>query len=195
MRDLIRMVVVLTAICAGSALVLSYTNQATQTQREYQITKYVRGPSVIAVLGEYDNDPLKDVVKIDMGKDDKGRSIEKTIFVAKKDGKPVSMAYETSSDKGYHGTINIMVGVDTEGKIEGVAITTHSETPGKGDLIEKPDFRDQFIGLQVSQDAQLSGAGGKIDGITGATISSKAVSEAVVKALELFPRVKKEVMQ
>lgn len=195
MRDLIRMVVVLTAICAGSALVLSYTNQATKTQREYQITKYVRGPSVIAVLGDYDNDPLKDVVRIDMGKDNKGRPVEKNVFVAKKDGKLVGMAYDSSSDKGYNGTINIMIGVDTEGKLIGLAVMTHSETPGKGSLVEEPDFRDQFKGLQVPQDVKLSGAGGKIDGISGATVSSKAVAEAVAKALELFPKVMKEVIQ
>ncbi|MBN1278009.1 MAG: RnfABCDGE type electron transport complex subunit G [Deltaproteobacteria bacterium] len=194
MRDLIRMVVVLTAICAGSALVLSYTNQATKNQREYQITKYVRGPSVIAVLGDFDNDPLKDVVKIDMGKDDKGRIVEKDIFVAKRDNKPVSMAYESVSDKGYSGLINVMVGLDTEGKVIGVAVMTHSETPGKGSLVEEQDFRDQFKGLQVPQDVKLSGAGGKIDAISGATVSSRAVAEAVAKALELFPRVIKEVM-
>ena len=94
MRDLIKMVLVLTAICGVSALVLSYANKATRAQREYQLLKYVKGPSVLAVLKGYDNDPIKDAVVMEVGKNEKGDPVKKTIFPAKKGSKVIAVAYD-----------------------------------------------------------------------------------------------------
>ncbi len=192
MRDLIKMVVVLTAICGVSGLVLSYTNQATKAPREYQLLKYVKGPSIKAVLGGYDNDPIKDKIVLNMGKDKKGKPILKNIFPARKGGKLVGLAYGSAAT-GYHGPIDVMVGFDPKGKISGISIMTHSETPGLGARIVEPAFTKQFKGLTLSGDLNLTAKGGKIDSVSGATHSSEGTVEAVRKALELFPTVKKEV--
>ncbi|RLB44144.1 MAG: electron transporter RnfG [Deltaproteobacteria bacterium] len=190
MRELFRMVFVLTAICAGSALVLAYANKATKPAREYQLLKYVQGPSVKKVLKGYDNDPIRDVIEISIGKDEKGHSIK--IFPAKKDGKIIGIAY-SSSAQGYHGQIEVMVGIDMNGTITGISIMRHSETPGLGARVVEPAFTNQFAGLKLSGQLNLSTRGGKIDGVSGATFSSQGVVSAVRKALELFPKVKKEV--
>ncbi|MBW1731909.1 MAG: RnfABCDGE type electron transport complex subunit G [Deltaproteobacteria bacterium] len=192
MRELFRMVFVLTAICAISALVLAYANKATRAAREYQLLKYVEEPSIREVLKGYDNDPIKDRVEMFIGRDNKGKPIRETIFPAKKNGKLIGMAYSTEGH-GYHGTIEVMVGVDMNGTITGISIMQHSETPGLGARVVEPKFRDQFKGLKLSGDLNLSTEGGKIDGVSGATYSSKGVVSAVRKALELFPRAKKEV--
>jgi electron transport complex protein RnfG len=186
------MVVVLTAICSCSALVLSYANQATKGAREYQLLKYVKEPSIKAVLSGYDNDPVVDRFAVELGKDEKGKPIAKNVFPAKKDGKVIAFAYD-SSGSGYNGPIAVMVGLDMAGKIAGIAVMTHSETPGLGARVVEPEFTKQFKGMTLTNDLNVSSAGGKIDGVSGATYSSKGVVEAVRKALELLPTVDKEV--
>lgn len=183
------MVVVLTVICAGSGLVLSYVKQATEEPREYQLLKYVKGPSIKAVLPEYDNDPIKEAITMDMGKDEKGQSVKKKIFPAKQAGKLIGIAYEAKST-GYHGDIELMVGMDPEGKLTGISIIKHTETPGLGARIIEPKFTDQFKGL--SGELKLTSQGGKVDAVSGATISSKGAINAVNEAIKFFPTAIKE---
>lgn len=192
MRDLIRMVVVLTVICACSALVLAYANKDTKAPREYQLLKYVEAPSIKAVLTNYDNDPIKDRVVLKIGKDKKGRPLNKNIFLAKKGGAIVGLAYDAAG-MGHEGPIDVMVGVDTKGTVTGISIMTNSETPGLGSRVAEPAFTKQFKGMTLSDNLTLSAKGGKIDAVSGATVSSKGVVKAVRKALEMFPKVKKEV--
>jgi electron transport complex protein RnfG len=187
------MVVVLTVICGCSALILSYANTATKEQREYQLLKYVQEPSIKAVLSGYDNDPVKDRIVIELGKDEKGQPIEKNIFPAKQGGEVVGLAYASAAN-GYHGLIGVMVGVDLEGKITGIGIMSHSETPGLGARVVEAGFTDQFKGLELLPGLKLSAEGGQIDAISGATLSSKGVVAAVRQVLEMLPEVKKEVM-
>ena len=192
MRDLFRMVFVLTVICAASGLVLSFTNQGTKAQREYQLLKYVQEPSIKAVLAGYDNDPIKDRLVMELGKDAKGRAIKKNIFPARKSGELIALAYDSSAT-GYHGNVDVMVGVDLSGQLTGVSVMTHTETPGLGARVVEPEFTGQYAGLSLSPELNVSQDGGQIAGISGATISSRAVTSAVRSALELLPRVKEEV--
>jgi electron transport complex protein RnfG len=192
LRDLIKMVVVLTAICSASALVLSYANQATKGQREYQLLKYVKEPSIKAVLSGYDNDPIKDRVTMELGKDDKGKPVQKNIFPAKSGGQVIALAYDSVAT-GYNGPVEVMVGIDNEGKLTGVSVMTHSETPGLGARVVEAEFQDQFRGLEISDSLNVGADGGQIDAVTGATTSSRAVVKAVRSALELFQKVKEEV--
>jgi len=92
--------------------------------------------------------------------------------------------------KGYGGLIEILVGFENETTIKGVTIVSHLESPGLGARITESSFRDQFAGLNID-DVVLKRDGGQIDAITGATISSGAVVDAIratvmekVKSLE-----------
>jgi Na+-translocating ferredoxin:NAD+ oxidoreductase subunit G len=194
LRELARMVIVLTVISACSALVLSYANQSTKPQREYQLLKYVQEPSIQAVLSglQYTNDPIMDRVVLEMGTNDKGNPITKTIFPAKKEGTLLAVAYDSTAT-GYNESVDIMVGVNMEGALTGVSVMTHSETPGLGARIQEAAFTNKFKNLELSPSLQLSAQGGRIDAISGATVSSRAVVTAVRDALEFFTKVKKEV--
>ncbi len=194
MRELLKMIIVLTVICGCSGLVLSFTNQATLEQRENQLLTYVQGPSIQSALAgrDYDNDPIQDRLSVDLGKDDKGDPVTMTVFPARKDGQMVGLAY-ASSGMGYGGEIGVMVAFDKDGKLSGIGIMTHSETPGLGARIQEPGFTEQFRGLDTKEGVRLSQDGGRINGISGASLSSKGVASAVDKAAELFPRVKEEV--
>jgi Na+-translocating ferredoxin:NAD+ oxidoreductase subunit G len=194
LRELLRMVIVLTVICGCSGLVLSFTNQATSEQRENQLLTYVQGPSIQAAFAgrEYDNDPIQDRLSLELGKDDKGDPVEMTVFPARKDGEIVGLAY-ASSGMGYGGEIGVMVAFDMDGKLSGIGIMTHSETPGLGARVQEPGFTDQFRGLDIKDGVKLSQDGGRINGISGATLSSKGVASAVDKAAAMLPKVIEEV--
>lgn len=190
MRDLIKMVVVLLVICTTSGVVLSYVNEATEEPREYQYIKFVQEPSLKAVLSDYDNDPVKERIKLVVGEDEEGNPIEIVVFPAKKGGKTQTIAYSAAA-KGYHDLIEVMVGVGPEGKLTGISIMTHTETPGLGARIVEPEFTDQFAGLDLDT-TKLSAEGGQVDTLSGATSSTVGVITAVSAALEQFPQIKKE---
>jgi len=93
--------------------------------------------------------------------------------------------------KGYSSTIETMVGVDINGTITGIKILFQLETPGLGDKIEEikrgesdPWFTRQFVGKSASDNIALVKDGGEIDGVTGATISSRAVTLSINKGIK-----------
>ena len=91
------------------------------------------------------------------------------------------------SVNGFGGEINMMVGVDMDGKVTGISIVSHSETASLGANCVREDFRSQYVGaegnLAVSKD------GGTIEALTGATVSSRAVTNGVNLALEFVKEV------
>ena len=106
-----------------------------------------------------------------------------TKFGYNKEGEIVGKVIETKAD-GYSGAIKLIIGVDQGGRVTGVKILSHSETPGLGAKIQELWFTRQFIGktkagLVLKKDSSV----GEIDAITGATISSRAVTDAVQKAV------------
>lgn len=82
---------------------------------------------------------------------------------------------------GFGGAISMMVGVDLEGQVTGVVILDHSETAGLGARADSPDFLDQYIGK--TSDITLNSGTNSIDALSGATITSKAVTLGVNTAI------------
>jgi Na+-translocating ferredoxin:NAD+ oxidoreductase subunit G len=97
-------------------------------------------------------------------------------------GEAIGLAF-IAEGKGYGGTIDILVGIKPdEESLQGIRIITQQETPGLGAKISSAEFLDQFSGIALEEVA-LTRNGGKIDAITGATISSRAVVNAVEEAI------------
>lgn len=100
----------------------------------------------------------------------------------------VGYAFE-SSVEGYGGPIEILIAIDDlkvsqdDVTIKGISIINHGETPGLGAKITTSSFKDQFDEVSLDQ-MYLSEDGGKIDAISGATISSTSVVEGVRKSTE-----------
>jgi electron transport complex protein RnfG len=89
---------------------------------------------------------------------------------------------------GFDGTIDMMVGIDNEGKILGISIISHTETAGLGAVAAAKtsageNFRGQFVGQSGSVGTAKRGTG-SLDAITGATITSEAVCTGVNAALD-----------
>ena len=109
-----------------------------------------------------------------------------------KDG--VSAAYKAENGyvvrvtrNGFGGAIDMMVGIDLDGKVTGISIISHSETASLGAECTREDFRAQFVG--VSEAPKVTKDGGTIEALTGATVTSRAVADAVALALEFFKEV------
>ena len=87
---------------------------------------------------------------------------------------------------GFDGTIDMMVGIDSEGNVLGISIINHTETAGLGAVAAAKTsageaFRSQFAGR--SGQVAVSKDGGELDAITGATITSRAICDGVNAAL------------
>ncbi|MFZ5688110.1 MAG: RnfABCDGE type electron transport complex subunit G [Bacillota bacterium] len=92
-------------------------------------------------------------------------------------GKLLGIVFETVAKEGFAGNIGLVIGIDPESqKVIAVKVMGHQETPGLGSKIEEPSFIDQFKGKSILDNFQV---GQDIDGITGATVSVKAVAKAV----------------
>lgn len=113
-------------------------------------------------------------------------------FIAKKDSGICGFLIE-SYGKGYSGYIHVLIAADTACTIQQINILSHTETPGLGDEIEAPWFKKQFSGKNVSQMKVLKASTtDQVQAISGATISSRAITEDAVKnALEFLASAKK----
>ncbi|MBE3115393.1 MAG: RnfABCDGE type electron transport complex subunit G [Actinobacteria bacterium] len=116
--------------------------------------------------------------------------LDDEVYIIYEDGEKAGYAF-MASGSGYGGNIDILVGLDSSFGIKGVSILSQTETPGVGNRITESSFTDQFKGLSAS-DIALKSEGGKIDAITGATISSRAVVNAVKeKMVEILDTLEK----
>ena len=110
-------------------------------------------------------------------------------YIAKDSANETIGACVITEQNGYGGAVKVLTGVDKDGKITGVEILSHSETPGLGAEIEKAEFSDQFKGKSLIKGNQFRAVsvikkGQKplndedfVDGISGGTITSKGVSD------------------
>ncbi len=108
----------------------------------------------------------------------------KKYFLVKEKGKLLGYVF-ICSDYGYSGDIELMIGVDGKGNVAGVKVLSQSETPGLGTRIGNPDFINQFKGW--NHDSYQSGKA-KFDSITGCTISSTAVLNEIIAAMESWEK-------
>ncbi|TNJ36881.1 RnfABCDGE type electron transport complex subunit G [Prosthecochloris vibrioformis] len=115
---------------------------------------------------------------------------EKTTFFEASDeaGELKGIAVKTHTNLGYSGLIEILLGVAPEShKILDYKVTYHIETPGLGDKIDKDKYKSQYRGRTLEDtNWNVRKDGGEIDELTAATISSRAVNDAVVRGLEFI---------
>ncbi len=102
-------------------------------------------------------------------------------FIAKKGGETIGYVIQ-SFGKGYSSYINTFVATDKDFKVQKINILGHAETPGLGDEIETDWFKNQFKDKSIDHLKVIKGETKEdIQAISGATISSRAVTEDAVK--------------
>ena len=193
-KDIFKMVLTLTIVSAIAASSLATIYDATKDKiAEAKRQEMLR--AIKTVLPQFDNEPDKDVVELVSGKDKKGKDVKVTFYRGKKDGQIVGIAFKSSFMEGYSGLIEVMVGVDPSGTVSAIEVVSHSETPGLGDPIASSSFEDQYRGKNLQNANWLvKKDGGDFFQLTGATISPRAVTQAVKKGLDFFTLHKSEIL-
>lgn len=177
-EDIIKPVGVLLAICIIIPLALSVTNKVTAKK-----------------IAELENENSKKNMQSLVSADDFEKCSDGGIeyYTAIKGGDTAAYIF-TESAKGYGGDVSVMTAVKPDGTIAGVAILDVSgETPGLGQNAAKESFYSQYARLKKGVSLLKNGAkaeNNEVDAVTGATITSTAVTRAVNAALDDFEKVK-----
>ena len=174
--------VVLFTITLAAALSLGYVNDLTlEPKARARLAKMEKALKV--VLPEFDNNPISEVMRLksEQTKDSIG------IYPAYRDSIFVGAAVTGGSDKGYSGLVKLMVGFTTDGKIINIGVLQQKETPGLGTKMKGEKFLRQFRGKNPSTfDLKVKKDGGEVDALAGATISTRAFSEATQEAYDAY---------
>lgn len=178
---------ILGAFCLGFGVVLAASDFATKNDIAARALED-RLNSLSQVIPEsiHDNNLVDDAITMRNERDK-----EITVYRATKEGKVTGLAYEIYGT-GYAGQMRLMLGIDAEGKILGVRVLAHKETPGLGDKMEvkKSNWILRFDGLTLGNPPvekwKVKKDGGQFDQFTGATITPRGIVDAIRRGLELF---------
>lgn len=170
-------------VSCGAALILGYVYQITQepiskakNEQELQAISEV-------IYKDFDNDPFTERTII-MTPNNKYRL---HLYPARKNGVINSVAIKSFSNKGFGGRMDVIVGFFLDGTISGFKVINHQETPGLGTKVNEKRFQEQFSGLNPGRHIlKVKQDGGEIDAVTAATISSRAVIDAIQKAYDAY---------
>lgn len=183
------------ALLVSSVLVIA--NTATHEDiKKRQEEDLVASLSKVVSAGSYDNNLLADSLFIRTGEPAAGK-VE--VFRARAKTEVIAALFRVTG-KGYAGDIDLIMGVSRNGELTGVRVLSHMETPGLGDKIEerKDDWILGFTGLSLKEPEpgrwKVKKDGGHFDQFTGATITPRAVVDAVREGLDFFQRHRKEIL-
>jgi len=178
---------ILGAFCLGFGVMLAITDQVTAKDIAARaLEDKVNSLSQVIPASIHDNNPVNDSIAMQ-----NAHGKELTVYRAIKEGKVTGVAYEIHGS-GYAGEMKLMLGVDAEGKVLGVRVLAHKETPGLGDKIEvkKGDWILRFTGLSLANPLpekwKVKKDGGQFDQFAGATITPRGVVKAVREGLDFF---------
>jgi electron transport complex protein RnfG len=149
----------------------------------------IRQLAQVLPAGRYDNEPLEDQVTVSGSPYFRQQSPVR-IYRARNGDRPVAAVFDHVAPDGYNGNIHLLTGVLADGTVSGVRVISHKETPGLGDPIEIErsdwilDFDGRALGAPEPSRWAVRRDGGVFDQFTGATITPRAVVEAVQRALE-----------
>ena len=145
----------------------------------------------IIPAGSYDNDLVNDTKPLPANKQ-LGLKKPALIYRARRQGEIVAVAFPVTAPDGYNGPINLLLAVDRNGRIMGVRVVSHLETPGLGDRIEsrRSDWVEQFRGKSMedppSERWKVKKDGGIFDQFSGATITPRIIVKAIHRALTVI---------
>lgn len=175
---------------AGSTLVgLSFEATAERIEQNER-EALLRRLGQIVPQDRYDNDMLADVITIDGVEELGGGPVR--VFRARKDKQDVAAIFSPVVTPGYAGYMSLIVGIYSDGRVAGVRVLRHHETPGLGDKIElsRSDWILEFDGRNLQDPPvekwKVKRDGGVFDQFTGATITPRLVVSAVRRTLEYF---------
>jgi len=190
---LLRGLVALVIVAAVAALIVALTWRAA-APRIAENQRLLEQQQLAEVLPDVDFDNRLTEARLSLeGAAARTAGVD-TAWIARRGIEPLGVILRAVAPDGYSGRIVLLLGVTQGGEVLGVRALEHRETPGLGDAIdiERSDWIRQFTGRSLDEPARADWTirrdGGAFDGITGATITSRAVIRAVERALLYFER-------
>ena len=167
---MLRLALVLVIICVATSLLLGLVYSITENPiAENRMRKTAEAKQAVLPAEEY-------IAQAYTGTDISIVGMERAI----NGGAQIGWIVQVTAS-GFGGAIDMVVGIDTDGLVRGISIINMSETSGLGSNADNDSFKNQFFGLggqfSVNKD------GGSIQALTGATVTSRAVTDAVNSAL------------
>ncbi len=179
-KETIKLGLILLLITAVAGLILGAANSITRAPIAKQIEKTNSDAmkEIVPKADVFNKSDVKtsgEILEVNEGKTNSGETAGYAIKVA---------------PKGYSGKIEMMVGISKDGKIDGIKILAHSETPGLGANASEPKFSVQYKGKTIDKPLQVvkkePSAPNEIQAITGATITSNAVTKGANEAVAFY---------
>ena len=184
----------------GTALVAVTYEGTKEKIAENQRLALLKSLGQLVPESEYDNNLLED--RIPLTADPLlGMAENSFAYLAKRNGKVHTVLLTPKTEEGYSGTIKMLVAIQQDGAVTGVRVLQHSETPGLGDLIDikKSDwilsFNHHSLDNLEAASWNVKKEGGVFDQFTGATITPRAVIQAVYNSLRYFKEHRTQLLQ
>ncbi|AXS80436.1 electron transport complex subunit RsxG [Dechloromonas sp. HYN0024] len=181
-------VIIFTGLLSGAYLWTKPAIEASAAQEKMKLVDEVLPRTA------YDNALLEDTINLPAIAE-LGLSEATVLYRARKGSQPVALIFETVAPDGYAGKIRLIIAIRAKGEVAGVRVTQHKETPGLGDYIEvKKDknkarpwitqFNEMSLAEVADKEWKVRKDGGRLDYYAGATVTPRAVSKAVFKAVK-----------
>jgi len=191
-KHILRVGLLLGLFAVVATTLVALTESSTREQiRENEREALLSGINALIPHEQYDNAILQDKIVLD-ATEALGTEEATTVYRARKQGSDVAVILTAIAPNGYSGKIKMLIGIYADGRLAGVRVIDHKETPGLGDKIDekKASWILQFEGLSLTSPNadkwKVKKDGGEFDQFTGATITPRAVVDAVKRSLEYF---------
>ena len=181
----------------GTALLALTYNLTHDTIMQSEQDEKFRLIKQIVPVAAYNNDIMKDTIQLApdalLGND-----FESVAYRGRLNRQPALVVIQAVAPDGYSGKINLIIAIHRDGRIGGVRVISHKETPGLGDYIEiaKNDWINIFSNTSLKNrkdsDWMVKKDGGTFDYMAGATVTPRAMVKAVHKALQYYSQHQEE---
>ena len=173
------------ALCGAALLATLQYFAAPRIEQQHQAAAE-RALLDLLPAGSYDNRPLQQPIALPAG-GLLGNARAEQGYLASLNGQPSAVLLPVTS-KGYEGPIRLLVAITVDGRLLASKVLQQQETPGLADLLapDRAHWLSGFDGKTLTTNWMLRADGGQVDQITGATITSRAVTDALQRALRFF---------
>lgn len=192
-KEVIRLGLILFAISAVAACLLALTNYVTAgtiEQLNLDINTAAR-QEVLSEATDFEQVPGDKLATIgtEIGLENPEELVE--AYVGTSGGNIVGYTVKTAPSNGYSGPIEMLTGISMDGVVQAIAILKQNETPGLGAKATEPEFTDQFkeksaLEKIIVVKSKPAAGSNEIQAITGATITSRAVTDGANLANQVY---------
>jgi electron transport complex protein RnfG len=196
-KPALTLAIIAAVLTALVVLVASFTRDRIASNEQAWIRQRL---DALVPPATHDNDLLADSIAV-TAPDLLGSSQPIRIYRARRAGAPVAAVLRPIAPDGYRGPIELLVAIGQDGRLIGVQVIRHQETPGLGDAFESRDVHwlDRFRGRSLADPPPprwtVRRDGGDFDAFTGATITPRAIVKAVRNSLEYYQRNSQQIFE